>query len=124
MDRGQHGHRQVAPHGAGVLRQIGRAVRASGEAAIAADTGVAAAEARHAAHVEACAKCTPFAGQHHGAHVPRVQQALPRGDQRLEHGRIDGVHLLRPIQADFRHAGLDGEQDAFSHEVVLVQDQR
>ena len=64
------------------------------------------------AHVEAGAEGAAFAGEHHGAHALLGLQPLAGVDQRLEHGVVEGVHLVRPHHAHVGDAVLDIDADA------------
>ena len=48
-------------------------------------------------------------------------QPAARRDQPLEHGRIEGVHLVGPVEADVRHAAGDLHADALAHASVLAR---
>ena len=70
-------------------------------------------------HVEPGAEGAAFAGQHDGAHAGLGLQPLSGRDQRLEHGVVERVHLVRPHHAHVGDAVRDGDRDAIVHRSCL-----
>jgi hypothetical protein len=103
LDRGDHRHGQLAPHvhrplPGGPGRPVARGQRHGGAGPLAAGQLV---ERRR---IQARAEVGAGARQHDR---PDAAMAAQRGSgrhQRLEHRRIEGVALLRPVQPHLGHA--------------------
>jgi hypothetical protein len=68
-----------------------------------------------AAHIEAGAKRPALTGQDHRTKAAFVGEPVRGGDQRIEHGGIERVHLVRPHQTDVGDAFRDRYRDALFH---------
>jgi hypothetical protein len=119
VDRGDHGDRQLAPQPDDMLSIIGYAVRSLGQIGEGQEAA-ALSYGTDPLDVETGAKGAPFPGQHH---CPQALIILePRADlgDRLEHCRIEGVHLARAIEPDISDAVRDRQSDAIFHGTVSL----
>ena len=108
VHRGDHRHRQLAPHHCHLLHDVGCAMGAPANFH-------ARSAAGHAGHVQARTEGASLAGQHHGAHALLVHQALASGHNAFEHRAVERIHLVRPVQPDIGDMILDGDADAVVH---------
>ena len=115
VDRGDHRHRHLGPDPGGALGEVGRAAAASRPAIRRGGAGVAA-HRHEAAEVEPGAEGAALARQHDGARTRgRRRDSRPVVDQRLEHRRVEGVHLVGAVEADVGDAVGDFHADALAH---------
>src|SRR5204862_5199975 len=61
--------------------------------------------------VLAAAEAASRAGEQHGANLLLVDRALERGAQQTLHFRIERVQLLRPVERNGEHAGVERDED-------------
>ena len=69
--------------------------------------------------IEARAKPAPFAGQNHRAEAPFFGEPLGRGDQRLEHRRVERIQLVGTRQPNIGNATRNIHGNSISHRPPL-----
>ena len=92
VDRGNHRDREVRPHPHHPLRELGDRPETGDR--IAAGIG----HRLERREVEPGAEAAPYAGQHDCAHRRVVAHLLARGDDPLDHGRVERVDLLGRVR--------------------------
>ena len=99
MESGDHGYGHQRPYVHGLLTQS----RCCAETfTICHDVASPTLHQFELGHVETGAECPAFPGDHDGGDVGAVDERRSDLDERLEHRRIEGVHLLWPVEPHLR----------------------
>ena len=72
-----------------------------------------------AVQIEAGAKPAAFAGQNHRAEAPFLAEPLGRGDERIEHRRVERIHLVGARQPNIGNATRNIHGNSIGHRPPL-----
>jgi hypothetical protein len=97
-----------------VLNIIGNAVRSPGEIGE-RQYAFASGHGRHSLDIESGTKGPTFTRQHHGAHARNLLETRADLGEGFEHGRIERIHFVRPIEPDVGDAIRYCQVDAILH---------
>jgi hypothetical protein len=115
VDGGDDRHRQAAPADAGPLGQVGLPGQPLPQ-----QPQHPAAVVHGGFHVQAGAEIHAGAAQYDCAQVAGSGQLPLHARQRLEHGEVQRVVLVRAVQLDARHTFADRQFDSFGHRSPLL----